>query len=358
MVLPLIEVNHSDDLYNNLLSQYKDSPVFIDFINSFLIELNDLETEFTLFKTILLLANAEGQNLNLWGLILDAKTRPADDDTFRVLLYALIGAYNSDGRPKDIRALILSVLNADNIFIDDNGEATFSFTVFNPTFTFSPELVSDIVSLAKPAGVEFLGYTIADLYSQDTFSFAGDNRPSASTFALAAPVRSPLTNWDNYVFAPSGSITETRRVYYETNPTTRESSFTFVTDLADTQWRADMASLFDGAVGTVVGWYGLSGDVFYNVLSLATTGVLIDVGPTGDSYYTKIQLINSSGVSTAVVQINRTIAVADKLAIHQSDLEINDTDPVITLARTLQEDAFDPNKYGVIDGGRYSILIS
>ena len=358
MVLPLEEVDHSTDLYDNLLSQYKKSPLFFDFIEAFLIELNDLEDEFTLFKTILILANAEGQNLNLWGLILDAKTRPADDDTFRVLLYALIGAYNSDGRPKDIRALILSVLNADNIFIDDNGEATFSFTVFNPTFTFSPELVSDIVSLAKPAGVEFLGYTIADLYSEDTFSFAGDNRTGASTFALAVPTRSALTNWDNYIFAPTGSITDTRRLFYETNPTTRESSFTFITDIADTQWRADLASFFDGAVGTIIGWYGLSGDVFYNVLSLATTGVLIDVGPTGDSYHTKIQLIDATGTSTAVVQVNRTIAVADKLAIYQSDLEVNDTDPVITLARTLQEDAFDPDKYGVIDGGRYSILIS
>lgn len=356
MVQPIEVVNHSAEAFDNIMTQYKNSPVFLNFLNSFLEELNDLETEYDLFRTILTLANAEGTNLDGWGRILDTPSRPADDDTFRVLLYALIGAYNSNGRPSDIRALILSVLQADDIFIDDNGEATFAFTVFNPVFTFDPQLVTDIVSLAKPAGVEFLGYTVADLYSQETFSFDGDTRPRSSTFGIAVPTQSPLGDWSNYIFAPNGSITESRRIYYETNPVTRESSIIFVTDTADTDWRFDLDNQFNGSVGSVIGWYGLGGD-FYNIFTLANVGTIVDEGPIGDSYYTKIRLINGNGTTVCVFQINRQVQVGDQLAIYQSDFEYNETDPVITLAQTLQENAFDPNNYGIRDGGRYSSQI-
>lgn len=356
MVQPIEVVDHSAEAFDNILLQYKSSPIFLNFINSFLEELNSLETEYDLFRTILTLANAEGTNLDGWGRILSTPTRPADDDTFRVLLYALIGAYNSNGRPADIRALILSVLRADDIFIDDNGEATFAFTVFNPVFTFDPELVTEIVSLAKPAGVEFLGYTVADLYSEETLSFAGDTRPRSSAYAIAVPTQSPLTDWTNYIFAPNGSITETRRIYYETNPLTRESSLIFVTALTDTQWRSDLDNLFNGSVGSVIGWYGLGGD-FYNVFTLANVGAVVDEGPIGDSYYTKIRLINGNGTTVCAFQINRQIQVGHQLAIYQADFEYNETDPVITLAQTLQEDTFDPDNYGIRDGGRYSSQI-
>ena len=356
MVKAIEIVDHVSDGNNNLLEQYKESPLFVGFIDSFTSELNDLETEFSLFTDTLPLISALGANLDQWGIILQADQRPTDDEEFRVLLFALVGAYYSEGHAQDIRALVLQVLQADGIFIDDNGQATFSFTVFNPTFTFGAALVSQIVNLAKPAGVEFLGFTISDQFSQETFSFDGDIRPNSSGFGVAVAVEIPLTNWVNYVYAPNASISDSRRIFYTTNATTKESSITFVTDVADTTWLTDLALSYEDTIGAIIGWVGLDG-AFYNIVTISSDANLIDDGVVGDSQFTRMALIDGNGLAKAIFKRNNQIQVASEIGIYQSGFEYDETDGPITLAQTLQDGVVDPVTYGIRDGGRYSIFI-
>jgi len=360
MVKPLTPVEHVSNAEKNFLSQYSDTSKFKGFVDSFLSPLDDLEQQVTLFNEQLTLPQAIGQNLNLWGIILNAGTRPTDDESFRILLYALIGAYNSEGRPADIRALILSVLQADSIFIDDNGQATFSFTVLNPIFNFSPQLVTEIVKLAKPGGVEYLGYTVADVYTEPTFSFLGDSRDNSKGFAVASNryVNGP-TSWTNYIFPPSGSIAETRRVYFD--DTGGEIGIVFVTATADTQWRTDIQTLYDQVAPAWIAWWSpiFPPARFFNITNLSSVESSInDMGPVGDSYYTKFILQNTSGLNVAGMQMNGNTLVNQQLDVWISSFEVNETDSPLTVYDSVKEDAnFDPNLYRAVDGGRYAVTI-
>jgi hypothetical protein len=179
MVKPIDPIGHVNNAAGNFLSQYDDSPVFKGFVNSFLGSLDDIEVQLGLFKTILSLSASEGVNLDLWGNILQAGTRPTSDDDFRVLLFALIGAYYSEGLPEDVRALMINLITASSYEYLEFGKGVFSFGVIDPIFTFDPLLVSSLVQLAKPSGTEFIGFvsTISPYYG-----FEGD--PFASTFSV------------------------------------------------------------------------------------------------------------------------------------------------------------------------------
>ncbi len=177
MVKELVNVDHVVTADGKFLSQYKNSPIFKSFVFAFIEELNEIETELLLFKTDLVLANAEGVNLTRWGVILQSPTRPVEDETFRLLLYALIAAYYSEGRPEDLRALATTAITADSIIFNDIGGGIFSITLVNPVFTFDHQLVVDIINLAKPVGTEFKGFIKrVDPY----FGFQGD--PTAFPF--------------------------------------------------------------------------------------------------------------------------------------------------------------------------------
>lgn len=358
MVKTLVTIDHVVDAQDKYLTQYSKSTQFIDFVDSFIEPINLLETEITLFKTILPLSKAKGANLNLWGEILDSTRRPTDDEDFRALLYALLGAYYSQGSAANIRDLVLSVLEADSTIIDDNGLGTFSFTVLNPAFNFDQSLVSEIIELAKPAGVEFLGFAIANRFGTPAFSFDSDLRPNSEGFGVAVPTKSALTNWTNYIFPPAASITETRRIYHEIDATTGETSITIVTDTADTAWRADIATDYEGNIGAFIGWLGVGASDFYHIETLTDTGT-VETTTVGDSTYTKLILIDSDGVDLVEMRKNNQVVLADKLTASEiSDLEYDDSDSAPTLAKTLQDDPFDPANYGIDGGGRYAIFIT
>jgi len=205
MVKTLVPIDHESNADGNFLSQYENSPQFIGFVKSYLDSLNLVEDELTLFKSILQLQTAEGFNLTQWGIILQASTRPVSDDEFRVLLFALIGAYYSEGRPEDIRALIVNMVSATTYTFKDIGGAIFGFEVTDAVFTFDTDLISDFVGLAKPAGVEFEGLT---LVLSDYLGF--DLDAAATAYGLITGFTS-VTGFTNYVFPTVfvGSVTQT-----------------------------------------------------------------------------------------------------------------------------------------------------
>jgi len=333
MVKALTTINHETEIEPYFLSQYSESQIFKNFVKSFVGELDSLETEFTAFKNTLSLFTATSGNLDKWGSILQADQRPYSDDLYRVLLFALVAAYNSQGHSYDIKQLILAVLKADGIHIDDNNDGSFSFTVLHPRFTFGVALVSDIVTLAKPAGVEFIGFTIADLYSEPTFSFNLDTRENASTYAVAVPEYTVASNWTNYVYAGSGAISLSDRIKYVSSGD--KNSINFITALSDTQWRTDIDTAFTGAVGSIIAWQGKDGSLFH-ILSLSTSGTVSHT-TSGTSVTTEIILTDSDDNSKCLISRNRRLLVPDALSFWSAQIDYTDADGPITLGQSLIE---------------------
>ena len=126
MTIPFTTIDHTASAMQNVLSQYQEATLFKAFISAFTAEMNLLEEQFTLFLTTTGIQTSFGAQLNGIGRILGSKTRPVNDELFRVLLNALAGAYHSEARAQDIRAILLLTVNAASIELQEFGEGIFS----------------------------------------------------------------------------------------------------------------------------------------------------------------------------------------------------------------------------------------
>jgi hypothetical protein len=185
MVKPIDVVDHSVEALGNLLSQYKNAPNLLGFIDSFLNELNGLESEFELFRNTLSLGVAEGKNLDLWGSILNAPTRPPNDETFRVLLFGLLAAYYSSGTASNIKAVLSKLVTPiDSIRMIDHQDGSFSIETMGYTEFIARDFAVDIIEIAKLAGIIFNGVTHIPLAFSPYFSFEGDTRDNTTGFSV------------------------------------------------------------------------------------------------------------------------------------------------------------------------------
>lgn len=185
MTQELIVVDHEAEGNDKLLSQYKSSPIFDVTLDTFTAKINELEAEFTKFKTELNIDTALGANLDLIGDILKSPVRPIDDEDFRKVLYALVVAYNSEGRASDILNLISKITQSDDINIIDYGLASFGVQVFNPVLPLDSDFITSAVNIAKSAGVLYEGLVVVT-DATPVFSFLGDDDPVAGGFELAS----------------------------------------------------------------------------------------------------------------------------------------------------------------------------
>ena len=234
MVKPLEKVDHIEQSKANYLSQYVELPNFTALIDSLMTGLEDVEDMFDTWAEKLNLDTATGINLDYWGEILDADSflsgikRPANDDVYRAMLYAIAGAYTSDGSCQAIANIVLSILQADGVFIDDNEDATFSFEVDNPKFLFGKDFISALINLSKPVGVEFIGYTVTNVYGEPTFGFYEDEDKNILGFAVLANIDVTTGFWENYHCAAAGEISTTERIVTEIDTELLTADFTII----------------------------------------------------------------------------------------------------------------------------------
>ena len=186
MTQELIVVDHEAEGSTKILSQYKSSPIFDVTLDTFTAKINELETEFTKFKSQLQLDTALGVNLDLIGDILNSPIRPIDDEDYRKVLYALVVAYNSEGRASDILNLMSKVIDYDDINIVDYGLASFGIQVFNPSFPIDPAFISNSINISKSAGVLYEGLVVVT-DAAPLFSFFEDDDPASGGFKLDLP---------------------------------------------------------------------------------------------------------------------------------------------------------------------------
>jgi len=259
--------DHKETGKSKLLAQYKNSQNFVRLSEIFLEEMNNLEAVYGSWFEKLDIDTATGVNLDYWAELLDSDNRPFgdtprpdNDDVYRSLIYAVIGAYNSNGTAAAIQSTLLQVLKADRIFIDDNLDASFSFEVDNPTFIFSKEIIANIVRIAKPVGVEFLGYTISNIYDEPTFGFLEDPDEQVLGFAVLASGEVTSQTWVNYRCAPAGGMIETKRietVVDQLNQTATLSLYVPPTASDGTlgaTFLNDIQTEFNGVIGSKIGF--------------------------------------------------------------------------------------------------------
>lgn len=181
MTKQLENVDHVASIRSKLLSQYKDSPRFYALIEPFIDMLNQFETEFSSFQSSLSLDTATGQNLDLIGDILNSQTRPEDDEDFRKNLYALVFAYNSEGRASDIYRLFEKVVQATTITLREVPDAKFQVHIKEPVSA-DYQFLYRAMRLAKPIGVGYLPISTSPL--TPTFSFSLDPDPDGRGFSV------------------------------------------------------------------------------------------------------------------------------------------------------------------------------
>jgi hypothetical protein len=186
MTKELVAVDHESEGSDKILSQYKNSPIFDVTLDTFTAKINELEDQFTKFKTELTLDTALGVNLDLIGDILNSPIRPIDDEDYRKVLNALVVAYNSDGRASDILSLMNGIMSFDDINIIDYGIASFGVQVFNPVLPLDVDFIVGAVDIAKSAGVLFEGLVVVPDTSP-LFSFFEDDDPNSGGFKLGTP---------------------------------------------------------------------------------------------------------------------------------------------------------------------------
>ena len=187
------------------LTQYANSPRFKAILDSATEQLNPLETEFQNFKTMLTIATAEGANLDLVGDILNAPSRPTDDEDFRNLLYGLVAAYNATGRPDEIKTLVELILRTDDVVIRDSAwlhqprpGPGFTIHAFGAVIPPDESILLDAILIAKAAGVEFFGITVTSGAYLPVFSFVQDPDTNGGPFLIqnddagVAPPPSPV----------------------------------------------------------------------------------------------------------------------------------------------------------------------
>jgi len=269
MVKQLEKIDHVVESKKNYLSQYQNSTNFNRLSDAFLEELKELEDVIGDWPEDLDLATAEGINLDYWADLLDSDVkpyaegfRPSDDETFRALLYAIVGAYNSNGTARAIQETLLNVLQADRVYIDDNGDGSFSFEVDNPKYIFGKELIANIVRLSKPVGVSFLGYTVSNQYDEPIFGFDTDPEQNVFGFACIAGSWSATGYWENYRFAPYNSLDTAERMTYNMNNNLGTASLDIIqpkTIADDSEFNGkdfidDVMNEFNGVIGARIGY--------------------------------------------------------------------------------------------------------
>lgn len=177
-------IDHVTNAADNFLSQYENADKFKTLVNIFLEELNEIEDEVNLFLTIRSISTSEGENLDRWGDILEAPTRPVDDEDFRGLLYGLISAYNSEGTNQDIFSILSNLVEPQSsIYIYDYNDGSFDIAIVGWTSFIAKDHADSIVRLGKPASIIFGGITsIADAYTP-FFAFDSDTHADADGFS-------------------------------------------------------------------------------------------------------------------------------------------------------------------------------
>ena len=138
----------------DLLAQFAGQPNMEAIMASYGVQFQELEDMFWDLYLLQALANAEGEQLNQLGIIVDEPRSGKDDDNYRAAIYGRIALNRSHGRTEDI-ILAMTGLQDDRWQLREIGDATLIMRlldVIDPLI--DPTTFNDALQRIKGGGVE------------------------------------------------------------------------------------------------------------------------------------------------------------------------------------------------------------
>ena len=138
----------------DLLAQFAGQPNMEAITASYGVQFQELEDMFWDLYLLQALANAEGEQLNQLGIIVDEPRSGKDDDNYRAAIYGRIALNRSHGRTEDI-ILAMTGLQDDRWQLREPGDATLIMRlldVIDPLI--DPTTFNDALQRIKGGGVE------------------------------------------------------------------------------------------------------------------------------------------------------------------------------------------------------------
>lgn len=195
-------IDHQTEAINRLLTQYRSSTKIKAIIDAFMEQVQEIEDSLQTFPTARALATATGEQLDRVGVILNLGRGNVDDATYRILLYAKIAEYYSEGQVEDIITIFKTLMGTDAVELHEAWPVGFSLTALNPDPIGELTVIFEAIDSAKAAGVG-VGYFAAT--TNPAFAFLDNAIGDTSGFANIYP-------------GEAANTTQKQRIYFDPYP--------------------------------------------------------------------------------------------------------------------------------------------
>lgn len=150
------KTNHVTEALGNLIEQFKDKPIIAALLESWVEQLQDLETAIFTSEAAMRLDNAEGEQLDGLGAIVGEAREGRTDLFYRAAIAARISLNLSTATLEEIRALIRAVAGTVTVDFTEQFPAAFIAEIeedIDPA-TVDPSQIGAIVRSARGAAIE------------------------------------------------------------------------------------------------------------------------------------------------------------------------------------------------------------
>lgn len=171
--------DHQQQGIKRLISQYKEKASIESLLNTYFVQIKELENLFFDLLNNRNIQSAIGLQLDNLGTILGEPRNGTTDDIYRVLLLTRITRNNSEGTPEDLIGIFNTIMGAVFSIYYEIFPAEFNLIAVNPTPIIPISSLRSILEQAKPAGVDLV--TISQT-GGSYFGFQADQSPNASGF--------------------------------------------------------------------------------------------------------------------------------------------------------------------------------
>lgn len=179
-------LDHSDAAVDRLVQQYKEKPKLEALLRSYTDQVQDLETAFCEVFTDRALDVAIGNQLDLFGTIVNRSRDGFNDEFYRILLRVQIGINTSQGVPEDIISTLKLLLSAGLVHYQNAGNGNILLAADVLTLPASVQFVYDNMQKVVMAGVRITQIICFD--PDEPFSFDGVGPVGLGFSSLAAPL--------------------------------------------------------------------------------------------------------------------------------------------------------------------------
>jgi hypothetical protein len=148
------EINHAQAGLARLIQQYKSSPNFLAWLNTFFASCQALETAFQDLIYLRFLGSATADQLDKIGAIVGVARNGMSDADFTIIIQCQIQVNLSSGTIENLLSVVSPLLAAgETATIREYQPAAFILTLGSPVTTSQAQLIASLIKQARAAGV-------------------------------------------------------------------------------------------------------------------------------------------------------------------------------------------------------------